>query len=271
MKYLLIGVIGLMAGLILARTFLPESTPENPVNASLSMPLMSSPANQDEAEALLAEIRQIKLELEQLLQDETNRFAQLAGDAEGLIASLEQDGPLANQGENQRRNGNRTLGNAEYGKDTLIDAGLTEVESERILELEAIARDRIQELLADPDSRNRESIREVARETSTQIRSELGDYGYENYLAATGRDTSVSVGNVSPDSAGAIAGLQAGDEILSYGGERVFDINDLQSATTSGTEGETVVVELVRDDQPVTLVIPRGEIGISTRGRGRNN
>ena len=72
---------------------------------------------------------------------------------------------------------------------------------------------------------------------------------------------------IEPESAGAVAGLQEDDQIISYAGQRVFDISDLQTLTQTGTEGQTVFVEVLRDDQSVTLRMPRGQIGISTRGR----
>lgn len=264
MKLLLIGVIGLLAGLIVSRTFLPNE-PTNTAAIPEVRPESQSPA---ETEALLIEMRETRDELQTLLQTERDRFAELSVELEGLIDKVESqpEYTIAPSQENSRRE-NRNLGQTSYGIDTLVDAGLTEVESERVLALEAEARDRVQELLADPENRNRNAIREAVQEVSSQIRSELGDYSYETYLNATGRSTSVSVGAVEAQSAGAVAGIAAGDQIVSYAGQRVFDISDLQSVTTSGTEGETVVVELIRDEQPVTLVMPRGEIGISTRGR----
>lgn len=98
------------------------------------------------------------------------------------------------------------------------------------------------------------------------LRAELGDDDYARYLAAEGRPTSVGVFNVLPGSPAAQAGLQAGDEITSYGGKRVFDTRDLNQLTLQGTAGESVVVDVSRNGQPLQVVIPRGPLGIGGGG-----
>ncbi len=101
------------------------------------------------------------------------------------------------------------------------------------------------------------------------LREEIGDGEYEQYLAANNRPTSVAVNMVLDASPGQAAGLQVGDEILRYGGERVFNSFDLTSATMQGQPGESVVVDILRDGSPMQVVMPRGPIGISTGGRFR--
>jgi hypothetical protein len=94
------------------------------------------------------------------------------------------------------------------------------------------------------------------------LRQELGDADYERYLTALGRPTKVGVFNVIASSPAEQAGLRAGDEILSYGGTRVFDMSELNDLTVEGTPGQPVVLEVQRDGQNVQLVLPRGPIGI---------
>jgi len=102
------------------------------------------------------------------------------------------------------------------------------------------------------------------------LRQELGDYEYERYLVANNRPTSVGVGTVLESSPGQVAGLQPGDQIVSYDGQRVFSTVDLNQQTMQGVPGESVVVDFLRDGVPMQVVVPRGPIGISTRGgRGR--
>lgn len=103
---------------------------------------------------------------------------------------------------------------------------------------------------------------------SEALRTELGDSDYERYLDATGRPTRVGVSTVLASSAAQTAGIQSGDQIVSYGGERVFDTRDLNALLLEGAPGEPVIVDLERDGQPIQLVIPRGPLGI-TSGRGR--
>ena len=59
-----------------------------------------------------------------------------------------------------------------------------------------------------------------------------------------------------------------GDEIVAYGGKRVFDVGELNALTLEGTPGESVVLAVRRDGQNVQLVMPRGPIGITGGFRG---
>jgi PDZ domain len=102
------------------------------------------------------------------------------------------------------------------------------------------------------------------------LRTELGDADYERYLSAMGRPTSIGVNGVLASSPAERSGLQPGDEIVAYGGKRVFDMTELNELTLEGTPGESVVVDVRRDGQQVQLVMPRGPIGIYGGGfRGR--
>ena len=96
------------------------------------------------------------------------------------------------------------------------------------------------------------------------LRAEIGDAQYEQYLQANYRPTAVSIGTVLESSPGQRAGLQPGDEIVSYDGTRVFDVSDLNRQTMLGEPGESVVVDITRDGIPMQLVMPRGPIGVST-------
>jgi len=103
------------------------------------------------------------------------------------------------------------------------------------------------------------------------LRAELGDIEYEQYLTANGRPTAVQVGSVIESSPGQLAGLQSGDQITGYDGQRVFSTMELTQQTMQGEPGESVVVDIVRDGAPMQIVLPRGPIGVATRrfSRGR--
>ncbi len=102
------------------------------------------------------------------------------------------------------------------------------------------------------------------------LRAEIGDLEYEQYLEAYNRPTSVAVGSVLESSPGHAAGLQPGDQILSYDGQRVFNTYELTEQTMQGDPGESVVVDILRDGAPMQVVLPRGPIGITTQfSRGR--
>ncbi len=102
----------------------------------------------------------------------------------------------------------------------------------------------------------------LLRGSQQTLRQELGDADYERYLTALGRPTKVGVFNVIASSPAEAAGLRAGDEILSYGGTRVFDMSELNDLTVEGTPGQPVTLEVQRDGENVQLVLPRGPIGI---------
>lgn len=101
------------------------------------------------------------------------------------------------------------------------------------------------------------------------LRAELGDADYERYLQALDRPTSVYVRDVLASSPGAQAGLQPGDQVVAYGGERVFDVGDLNRRVLEGEPGQLVAVEVLRDGQTLQLYVPRGPIGITGGGRFR--
>lgn len=99
------------------------------------------------------------------------------------------------------------------------------------------------------------------------LRAEIGDTEYEQYLDANGRPTSVQVGAVLESSPGQRAGLQSGDEILRYDGQRIFNTYELTQRTMLGEPGESVIIDVSRDGVLMQVVVPRGPIGVTT-GRG---
>jgi hypothetical protein len=97
----------------------------------------------------------------------------------------------------------------------------------------------------------------------TSIRDEIGDQAYDRYLAALDQPNRVAVNEVLLDSPAAAAGIQAGDVVLRYGDTRIFAPSELVSATRTGTAGETVQVEIIRQGQRMEVAVPRGPLGVS--------
>lgn len=98
------------------------------------------------------------------------------------------------------------------------------------------------------------------------LRAELGDDDYERYMRAFGRPTVVAVNTVYAGSPAATAGIVPGDRIVSYGGKRVFDQNELNAFILDGTPGESVVVEVERNGQRLQVIVPRGPMGVTGSG-----
>ena len=100
------------------------------------------------------------------------------------------------------------------------------------------------------------------------LREELGDWEYERYLQALGRPTSVNIVNVLENSPAARAGLMSGDQIVSYGGTRVFNVFEITQLTREGAVGESMLVDILRDSQPMQIIVPRGPLGAALSGNG---
>ena len=164
----------------------------------------------------------------------------------------------------QRRAQNQTAAR----KRRLVRAGFAEAEANWLLKNESDVQ--LQTLYSDHEaqraaSQNNEDPPRVS--AADQLRANIGDEFYERYLEANNRPTSVSVASILGSSPGEIAGLQAGDKIKSYAGERVFNVRDLNRLTVQGTAGESTLLEVERNGEPLQLTIPRGPVGINTRRR----
>jgi S1-C subfamily serine protease len=71
-------------------------------------------------------------------------------------------------------------------------------------------------------------------------------------------------------SPGESAGLQPGDQIINYNGQRIFSTWELSQQTMAGGGEGTVVIDLLRDGAPLQIVLPRGPIGVQVgRSRGQ--
>ena len=213
----------------------------------------------------------------QLLEDELLAIyadlemlqAGLANAPSGAGADPIMDGPVdvetAAAGQRQARE-SRDLAR----RDAMIEAGLTPARADYILRRESEMR--YEAMQAVFEARNAgETIDRFSPDMNPEalLRQEIGDDDYERYLEANNRPTSVGVSSVMAASPAERAGLQPGDQIVGYDGERVFSSFELMQRTMEGGDGN-VVVDLVRDGSPMQIVVPRGPIGVEIgRFRGR--
>lgn len=157
---------------------------------------------------------------------------------------------------------------AEARTEALVEAGFSPDRAEWIrqredeLRVEAMQARFEAQRAGDPQAMFR-----AGSDSAAQLRAELGDAEYEQYLEAYDRPTSVRVGTVLESSPGQQAGLQRGDEIVRYDGQRVFSYSDINARQLAGEPGESVVVDILRDGVPMQVVMPRGPIGIEARRR----
>ncbi len=213
----------------------------------------------------------------QLLQDEvfylTAELEQIAGASEvdlPVAISAEQAVDEASDSRSSRREEYRRRNSLEGRMERLIEAGFLPSQASMIvrreseLQMESLRSRYEAERSGDPVDywRSRNSSNDA-------LRQELGDADFERYLTASDRSTSVTVSSVIDSSPAQSAGLQPGDEIVRYDGERVFSMTDLTRQTMDGTAGQNVVVDIMRDGIPMQIVLPRGPVGISGGRRRR--
>jgi hypothetical protein len=95
-----------------------------------------------------------------------------------------------------------------------------------------------------------------------EFREEVGDENYDKVLYAAGRNNRARVGHMVRGSAAENAGIQVGDVIVGYAGERIFDPPSVFELTTQAERGENTRVEILRDGEIISLIVPRGPMGI---------
>jgi S1-C subfamily serine protease len=101
-------------------------------------------------------------------------------------------------------------------------------------------------------------------EPHSLLRPEIGDEEYERYLQAKGLRTTVDISRVLASSPAERGGLTVGDEIVAYGGERVFTFLELNALAANRSSRESVLVEIRRDGQSMQLTVPGGDMGIDS-------
>jgi len=99
------------------------------------------------------------------------------------------------------------------------------------------------------------------------LRTELGDEAYDQMLYATQQSNRAVVQSVIGGSVAERAGLQPGDEVISYASERIFAPQELSRLTTQGVRGESIRVTFDRGGQRISAVVPRGPLGVRLTAR----
>ena len=219
--------------------------------------------------------------LEQAVAEERNARQLLEEELQILYAQLDalgeqpesgrtraDEAAVATQQVRNRYEGTRaTRSDAADRVEALVDAGFASNRAEWIIRREAELQLEAMQARFDARRSGEPTDRlDPALNPDAALRAELGDLEYEQYLEANNRPTAVAVGSVLESSPGHVAGLQPGDQILSYDGQRVFNTFELNLQTMQGDPGESVVVDIMRDGAPMQIVLPRGPIGISARG-----
>lgn len=217
-------------------------------------------------EAAVAQERNARLLLEEELQALYNEIERLDSSQE---SSAEQTTTAAERRDSLRERAGRFRGesSAQSRAERLVAAGFSPDRATWIANREAeLQMEQMQLIFEARQSGERLDRSNISLDPERALRAEIGDAEYEQYLEANGRSTSVAVGSVLESSPGQLAGLQPGDEIVAYGGQRVFSYGDLHDQTMEAGAGQSVIVDIVRDGAPMQVVIEAGPIGISNRG-----
>jgi hypothetical protein len=263
-------VAGFAAGAVLLRTGQPEALPSLSVDDGReSAPAAGADARIAALEAAVAQERSAR----QLLEEELLvLFAELDELRDGNAlpanqsASVVVDVPAPESGPESFRERRESRNSIEARTDALVEVGFSADRAAWILQREDQLRVEAMQARFDAQrSGDMQAMSSANTGAEAILRSELGDADYEQYLEAYDRPTSVRVGNVLESSPGHNAGLQRGDEIVRYDGQRVFSFSDLNNQQLQGNAGENVVVDILREGAPMQVVMPRGPIGIEAR------
>jgi len=160
---------------------------------------------------------------------------------------------------------NRT---ATSSRDNLVSAGIDPDIVDDILQRisqQEYRRLQLNNLLERADDAAKQQYTQELKELSQnriQLRSELGDDAYDQYLFASGRDNRVKVLSVMSGSPAETYGFQSEDIILSYDEQKILSWRDLRKATLQGEIGSYTNVEILRDGSRMNFTVPRGTLGV---------
>jgi hypothetical protein len=231
-------------------------------------------------ERLAAEVAELRARLASLTGD-----PELAGDPgqegeAGVSAALaaqsgEADAADAREeGGSEERGGGGRRGSRRGGAEPVFDParvlqlGLSAREAEQLRE----RHDRAQlDLLAVRDRAEREGwagtpeLREATQAVERELRKDLGEDMYDVMLFGARRSNRVLVRDVFRGSAAEAAGVQPGDLIVGYGGQRVFNGRELRRLIRQSQPGQSTGLQVQRGEQILDLRVAGGPIGAPVR------
>lgn len=266
--------ISLLAGIALGAWFGSDDGDQASVAGSSDRVLAQGAAEDRllRLEQIIAEEREARIALEDslaILFEEIDRL-----DGVGVRQAAQRQAEIERQREarTSERSGSRneaewmrTYQERRVGR--MVEGGFSEDEARRILEKESEAA--FKSLQATWDAQRKGdpvNLLDASNSPQAILRSDIGDDAYARYLESQGQPTAIRITQVMSGSPGSSIGLQAGDELVTYNGQRVFDVMDLRNQTMQGEPGEDVVIEVDRDGMRLQLTVPRGPIGFTGSG-----
>ncbi len=150
----------------------------------------------------------------------------------------------------------------------LVEAGVNPDIAEDILRRmsqQEFRRLELQNLISRSTGENRRIYQNELRELNRNrmsLRTELGDELYDNYLYSSGQSNRVKVSSIMSGSPAESAGFKSDDIILSYDGKKILNWPDIRKLTRQGDIGSYTNVDILRDGERVSLMVPRGTLGV---------
>jgi len=251
-----------LLGLLAALACGSDREPPAPAGAPAA-----APADRD---ADLAAARLEVATLREALASEHAEREALEAEVERLRAQLEDVGLGAAEQEAgaQHADAGPDAGEKEgpwFDADGLLEHGVEPAEVDRVREsfdaselalLELEDRARREGWLGSP------RYREALRDSRNALHAELGDERFDRLLYASGRKNRVVVEELLGGSPAQLAGLQPGDEILSYGSTAIFRAPELKWGITQADPRSPVAIEVLRQGNRMRLWVPYGPLGI---------
>lgn len=155
---------------------------------------------------------------------------------------------------------------ARLDRDALVDAGVAPRDVERVLERFEATEITRAELEATRRRRRLTPLEtQTLRELDSTLEQEIGTDDFDRLRFAQGVDNGLEVLGVLKGGPAYHAGLQPGDIVLRYAGERVDDVNQLMRLAKTTEPGPGLVVVFRRDGQVLEGPIRAGDPAMGMR------
>ena len=153
-------------------------------------------------------------------------------------------------------------------QEKLVDAGVNpDIAADilRRMSQQEYRRLELQNLISRSSGENRRIYQNELRELNRNrlsLRTELGDDLYDNYLYSSGQSNRVKVSSIMSGSPAESAGFKTDDVILSYDGKKILNWPDIRKFTRQGDIGSYTNIDILRDGERISLMVPRGTLGV---------
>jgi len=253
---LVVGYIGGNAGNISGLFFDADTSSRKIIaatdNADLSNPFQTQSVDSD-----------LALQLETVQQ----KISELEFQLNELTSNTLSDNDTEKAEDNEQK-GIRLSRPVTPSKENLVAAGINPDIADDVLRRisqQEFRRLQLQNLMQRADASSRRQYSQELRELNRNkisLRTELGDDSYDQYLFVSGQNNRVKVSSVMAGSPAESSGFQQDDVILFYDNQKILNWSDIRKATVQGEIGHYTSVEILRNGQQMSLMVPRGTLGV---------